>query len=261
MKKRKLEGPLVVRQRYNIWLLYFAPGNSYAAETGSGVRALGLHRLDFEKFCARNRNAYSSLLHRKFGTSKFNFRACFGVRAIQGPNSVFRQMRGTLRNAQLATVTVGSNDMGFSEVIKKCITSAVAKKRCSKAIRRVVRRAKMIVERDIRILHPKLHQHYLSATTVFIGYLTSYSRRRRKLTCHNKKIRLAINVLVSVLNANIKENVKNFVPVSFKGRELCSKRRPWINDKHKPAIRIPEKCSVECKGFIDRIGGFYRPYA
>ena len=68
-----MEGPLVVGQRYNTRLGYFALGNSYATGNGSEARTLGLHRLDFDKCCARSRIAYPLLLHRKLGTSNFIF--------------------------------------------------------------------------------------------------------------------------------------------------------------------------------------------
>ena len=137
--KRKLEGPLVVRQRCNTRLGYFSRGNSYAAWTGSRGRVLGLYRLHFDKCCSRNRNTYPSLLHQKLGTSNFTFCACFGARAIQGPNNVLKKMRETLCNAQPVAVTVGRNDTVFTKVTKKCIPSAAAKKRCSTAIRFIQR--------------------------------------------------------------------------------------------------------------------------
>ena len=250
-----------MKKLYHTQLRYVALGDSFAAGVGSGGGPFGLHQLDVDKCCARNRNAYPSLLSRQLGVSSFHFRACMGARALQGPNNVLRQMIGTPSNAQLVTVTIGGNDMGFEDVIFKCITSFLAQRRCLKAIKRGVRRSKTVIGPHVRALQTILRRRYPRAIIVFTGYPIPYSRRRRKIICHNKKVRLAINGLVAVLNQNIRANVDNFVPVSFGSRLLCAKGKPWINAKLRPAVRVPAKCSASRKGYVDRTGGFYHPTA
>ncbi len=119
---------------------YVALGDSFAAGFGSGGGRLPIQPFDYDRCCYRNRNAYPSVLARMLNVTQFQFRACGGAAAIRFPNSVAIQMRGARRDAQLVTVTVGGNDMGYGRVLGACFASMLFRRHCLRAISNARRR-------------------------------------------------------------------------------------------------------------------------
>ena len=254
-----MPGALRVQRMATTNINYVALGDSYAAGIGSGGGGLPRKSGDYDRCCFRNRNAYPALLARAIGARHFDFRACMGAVMLKGRNSVEEQIKYAPKNAQLVTVTIGGNDMGFGEVVGSCLTSAVAPKRCHAAIRRSKRRVRDVVGRDARTLQKRLQRRFPNAVIVFTGYPRPFARggsKRTKGLCHSTSVQLAMNRLVDKLNAQLKRNVVNFVPVSFPGRELCNHRKPWIIGDLKRSVRIAPRCNLR-RRFFRHVGGVY----
>ena len=239
---------------------YVALGDSYAAGVGSGGGAVPVIRGDIDRCCSRNNNAYPSFLARALGAQHFEFRACMGAVMLNNANSVARQMMHAGRNADLVTVTVGGNDMGFTNVAASCLISFVDSRQCYKAIGRAKRKIRFKIGRDARKLDRLLRRRFPKARIVFTGYPNPFARggsRKTNKFCHPIRVQRDLNSLVDKLNNQLRRNVKNFVPVSFRGRELCNHQNPWFIDDLKRASRFSAPMCSFRRTVFRKIGGFY----
>jgi len=258
--------PTVVPQKMSTGHRYIAFGDSFASGAGSGGGTYAPHANDYDRCCYRKRNAYPSLLMTSMGVSSFQFRACRGAMILRGRNSVREQVLSTRtdkRAISFVTVTVGGNDMGFSSIITQCMLSRLgARKRCRRAIRKANALVLSKVARDIRKLDRMLRTTFPNALVVFTGYPIPYFHGRSGTSsrfCRSQEMRRLMNDLTAALNKAIRNNVGNFVPISFRGRELCRRgAKPWINSGINTTVRMARRCRTR-RRIAGAVGGLYHP--
>lgn len=89
---------------------YVALGDSYSSGTGTGDY--------FDAVCRRSSKAYPQLLANALGAG-LTFEACTGAKTA---DLLAKQLGSLDAETDLVTVTIGGNDIGWSEAIKACIT-------------------------------------------------------------------------------------------------------------------------------------------
>lgn len=243
-------------------LRYVALGDSYASGVGSGGGGYSPKNGDYDRCCSRNKNGYPGLLARSLDVSSFDYRSCMGAVALGNGNTVMNQMRMARHDAQLVTVTVGGNDMGFVDVITACLAPRLMTKRCINTINHSRKLVKTKVKPNLRKLQFELRRKFKKSAIVFTGYPRPYSWKVKGFCHHPWIVRQKVNQLVDELNAAIRASVDQFVPVQFPGNELCSAGDDeWIIDDLKAAVRQSssnkvKQCSFR-RRFMQRIGAAY----
>ncbi len=103
-----------------------------------------------------------------------------------------------------------------------------------------------------------LLRDYFDGVVLFTGYALPYAPdgATERICLHPRSVRVALNQLVAALNAAIRQNVDNFLPVSFRGRELCCAEWPYYIDRIKPAVRSTRTCSWR-RYANEHVGGLY----
>ncbi|MCK2239333.1 MULTISPECIES: SGNH/GDSL hydrolase family protein [unclassified Crossiella] len=93
---------------------YVALGDSYASGVGAGGYERG------SGACRRSRHAYPQLVAKALAPSAFHFPACSGASTVD----VLNQQLGALgERTSLVTITVGGNDLDFTDVMTTCVLS------------------------------------------------------------------------------------------------------------------------------------------
>ncbi len=90
---------------------YVAMGDSYAS--GNGTFAP-----DLDYTCYRSSKAYAPLVATALGTAKLTFVACSGATTA---DVIGGQDRALSRKTTHATISIGGNDVGFSDLIRSCV--------------------------------------------------------------------------------------------------------------------------------------------
>ncbi|MGW0517246.1 SGNH/GDSL hydrolase family protein [Crossiella sp. NPDC003009] len=105
---------------------YVALGDSYASGVGAGAYEPG------SGACRRSRNAYPHLIAKSLQPSAFLFPACSGASTV---DVVDRQLDKLGANTALVTLTVGGNDLGFTDVMTTCVLNgdSACKRRADRA--------------------------------------------------------------------------------------------------------------------------------
>ena len=102
---------------------WVALGDSYAAGPGAGQ---AYDQADPNE-CYRNQNAYPAQLHARFAAGQpandLQYLACSGAVAAGQPTDklVADQIKLMRPDAQLVTLSIGGNDVGFVDVLKSCV--------------------------------------------------------------------------------------------------------------------------------------------
>ncbi len=246
---------------------YLALGDSYAAGVGSGGFAQPSKFPDFDRCCFRRSTAYPIRVNRDLSTTFFDFRACSGAQATGPGNTVeASQLRSPPPNIDFVTVTVGGNDIGFRNVVTSCLITVINAQNCLNAAAEAKRKAETELPSKFSTLDSRLRTLYPRAKIAFTGYPLPYPSTRRFFgnpTCPGFDVRSAVNDAIIALNNVIRANVRNFIPISFEGHDICRLLRPWFQKILTPALvrqataRTPQ-CSVSrlaSRGY----GGTYHP--
>ena len=158
-----------------------ALGDSYASGEGVGPYAAGTDGP--ESSCRRSPHAWPSLLAVRLRLLARSF-ACSGattdevtrpdpMRAEPERRTTQRERLARISDASLVTLTVGGNDAGFAEVVRRCLTG-----RCTRpAIRQALDRRLARLRRDLPGLYRVVAAAAPRATLVVVGYPRIFSRR------------------------------------------------------------------------------------
>lgn len=202
---------------------YVALGDSYSSGLGTGSYSLG-------SACKRGTLAYPYL----YSGTATGFVACSGsdvddVRATQLPATA---------GAQLVTMTVGGNDIGFSDVVTRC-TAFTSNATCTNAVNAAVARIPAM-RADLVALLREIRANASNATIVLLGYPHLYATGS---TCGfgqpNQAKRVAMFNGGQLLNDALKGAVADTgdagtrwvdVRAAFAGHDICaSSSQRWIN--------------------------------
>lgn len=138
---------------------YVALGDSYSS--GVGTRAY----LDDGTDCQRSSYAFPSLLASAKGWS-LNFRACSGATAADVTSS---QLSALSTSTAYATISVGGNDAGFSDVITECALPAWASD-CDEAVDTAQTYVRETLPARLRTLYASIRAKAPSARVAVVGY-------------------------------------------------------------------------------------------
>jgi lysophospholipase L1-like esterase len=137
---------------------YVAMGDSYAS--GNGTFAP-----DLDYNCYRSSKAYAPLVATALGNAKLSFVACSGATTA---DIIGGQDRALSRKTTHATISIGGNDVGFSDLIRSCVfgsdsTCKAAVDSTNAAITTQLPAKLSATYADIKARAPK-------ATVVVVGY-------------------------------------------------------------------------------------------
>ncbi|MFC4337746.1 SGNH/GDSL hydrolase family protein [Salininema proteolyticum] len=135
---------------------YVAMGDSYASGVGAG---------DYDgSDCSRSSNAYGPLLAERLG-AELVFPACGGATI---PTVYSGQMDSLSPEADLVTISVGGNDVGFSDIISTCTFSSDAT--CFERIEEAEADGRDRVAGELADLYADIAAAAPNADTVVVGY-------------------------------------------------------------------------------------------
>ena len=92
---------------------YVALGDSYASGQGTGTYTLSAP-------CKRSTTAYPSLVAQQRPNTALTFVACSGATTSMVMST---QITSVTASTNIVTISVGGNDLGFSDVMTRCVTS------------------------------------------------------------------------------------------------------------------------------------------
>ena len=215
---------------------YVALGDSYASGLGTGRERGG---------CDRSPAAYGPQWARAHQPASFTFAACSGATA----RGIRTHRLGTLSAATtLVTVTVGGNDVGFSDVIETCIIGPG--RDCLQAVRGSEHAMRASLPRGLDRLLAAIRRHAPSARVVMTGYPLLFDPARPG-SCGqiSHREQAALNRGGNLLDATIKSAAGRHGAVfadvrgAFRHHAICD-RAAWIrgldlfslNDSFHPTI-------------------------
>ena len=138
---------------------YVALGDSYASGTGT--------REYFEDSgdCLRSPKAYPQLWAESHEVSSFEFAACSGAVT----DDVIADQLGSLSaDTTLVTISIGGNDVGFVDVITRCLTGDDAA--CDSAVTEATEKARTELPAKLDSTYASIREAAPSAEVVVLGY-------------------------------------------------------------------------------------------
>jgi lysophospholipase L1-like esterase len=170
---------------------YVALGDSYASGLGTGSE---------RGSCDRSRAAYGPQWARAHQPASFTFAACSGA-TTRGIRT--RRLGALSPSTTLVSLTVGGNDVGFSDVIQTCIIGST--RDCLRAVGGARHAMTALLPRGLDRLLAAIHQHAPAARIVLTGYPLLFDPSRPG-SCSQISHRgqAAINGGASLLDATLK---------------------------------------------------------
>ncbi|GLZ32342.1 lipase 1 [Lentzea sp. NBRC 105346] len=201
---------------------YVALGDSYA----SGVGAGGTHGE-----CRRTENAYPALYGKAFPS--FRFAACTGATTAD----VIANQVGELTPATtLVTITVGGNDLGFTDVMTTCVLNG--ERSCLKAVAKAVEFVGSGLPPRLDTTYAAIRERAPRAKLVVVGYPRLFENTPRCPALNAAK-RAALNGAADRLSevTAARAAAAGAVYVDgrtvFAGHGVCA-ADPWINGLTRP---------------------------
>ncbi len=199
---------------------YVALGDSYSSGVGAGSYD--------GSSCERSTNAYASKWAAAHSPASFSFVACSGATTADVRNN---QLSALNANTTLASITIGGNDAGFSDVMQTCVLSSDST--CVSAINNAENTMRNVLPGNLSSLYAAMRAKSPSARFVVLDYPHLYTITSFCVGLSNTK-RNALNAGADVLDNTISAAAASagftFAEVrnQFKGHELCS-GDGWLN--------------------------------
>jgi lysophospholipase L1-like esterase len=199
---------------------YVALGDSYASGVGAGSYD--------GSSCERSTNAYPSKWAAAHSPASFGFAACSGATTADVRNN---QLSALKSDTTLASITIGGNDAGFSNVMQTCVLNSDST--CVSAVNNAENYMRNTLPGNLSSLYGAMRAKSPSARFVATDYPHLYIITSICVGLSNTK-RNALNAAADVLDGVIGTAAANagftFADVrnQFKGHELCS-GDDWLN--------------------------------
>jgi lysophospholipase L1-like esterase len=136
---------------------YVALGDSYSSGVGT--------RTYFEEGCKRSLAAYPELIARERPSTSLVFAACSGAKS---GDVLSRQVSSLTTSTAIATITIGGNDAGFSEVITQCALPWPWS--CDSNIRNAQTYIRSTLPGQLNNVYASIRSHAPSARVIVLGY-------------------------------------------------------------------------------------------
>jgi lysophospholipase L1-like esterase len=146
---------------------YVALGDSYASGLGAGNYSGGS--------CDRSAGAYPQLWANANHPASFAFVACSGATTIDVINS---QISALSAATTLVSVTIGGNDVGFSNVMTTCVLGSTGD--CVNAVNQAEAEARSQLPGALKTLFGDISARAPGARVVVIGYPEFYDLSRSR---------------------------------------------------------------------------------
>lgn len=202
---------------------YVALGDSYSSGLGTGSYTL-------DAACKRGTSAYPYL----YSGSATGFVACSGASV----DSVRATQLAATASAQLVTLTVGGNDIGFSDVVSNC-TAFSSDATCTSAVAAATAKIPAMRTNLVRLLK-QIRTKAPAARILLIGYPYLYSTGAcgfgqpgltKRMALHQGADALDKALAAAIANTGVTGS-KKFVDVraAFTGHDICaSSDKRWLN--------------------------------
>jgi lysophospholipase L1-like esterase len=199
---------------------YVALGDSYSSGVGAGSYD--------GSSCKRSTNAYASLWAASHSPASFNFVACSGATSADVASS---QLSALNASTTLASITIGGNDAGFSDVMQTCVLSSDSS--CLSAVDGAKSYAQNTLPGNLSSLFGSMRSAAPNAHVVVMDYPHLYVITTICVGLSNTK-RDALNSAADTIDGVIQTAAGNagftFADVrgQFSGHELCS-NDDWLH--------------------------------
>ncbi|MFU8849993.1 SGNH/GDSL hydrolase family protein [Micromonospora sp. SL1-18] len=199
---------------------YVALGDSYASGVGAGNESGS---------CRRSPNAYPSLWATANAPASYTFVACSGATT----QSVLDTQVGYLSTGTtLVSITVGGNDVGFSDVMTTCVVNGESA--CIAAVNAAEDKARRELPPKLDNVYKAIRARAPSARVVVIAYPVFYKLDTfcAGLSQNSRaKINEGINLLDDLTKNATVQNSFVFADVRpiFRGNELCAYGEKWLH--------------------------------
>ncbi|MEU5721613.1 SGNH/GDSL hydrolase family protein [Micromonospora sp. NPDC047738] len=199
---------------------YVALGDSYASGVGAGNESGS---------CRRSPNAYPSLWATANAPASYTFVACSGATTTSVRDT---QLGYLSTSTTLVSITVGGNDVGFSDVMTTCVV--YGESACIAAVNAAEDKARTELPPKLNNLYQAIRARAPSARVVVIAYPVFY---RIDTYCpglsdtSRTKINEGINLLDDITKNAAVQNSFAFADVRpiFRGNELCAYGEKWLH--------------------------------
>ncbi|MET9231825.1 SGNH/GDSL hydrolase family protein [Lentzea sp. NPDC003310] len=196
---------------------YVALGDSYASGAGAGSYVDGS--------CRRSSNAYPALQGAEFPL--FRFVACSGATT----KSLRSQFRALTSNTTFVTITIGGNDLGFTDVLTTCTLSG--DRACEKRVAEAVGFVRSQLPGRLDATYATIKDAAPAARLVVLGYPRLFTPDDGCRTLSRVK-RQALNDAADQLSDEVAKAADRagarYVDVreAFADHGVCA-AEPWIN--------------------------------
>jgi lysophospholipase L1-like esterase len=204
---------------------YVALGDSYSAGTGSGpYSAAG-------RACERSASAFPQLWASGHDPASFVSVACAGATTATVRAS---QLSALTARTTLVTITVGGNDVGFSQVMETCVLELNSA--CLKAIASAESSARKILPARLDSMLRAIRARAPLASIVLLGYPDLYDLSRSPEcvgigTTKRNALNHGADLLDRVLSAAAARNGDTFADVrlEFASHQICDGGASYLN--------------------------------
>jgi lysophospholipase L1-like esterase len=202
---------------------YVALGDSYASGVGAGsyVGSSGS--------CDRSTNAYPALWAAAHAPAAFNSVACSGATTTSVRNTQLSALSGS---TTLVSITVGGNDVGFSNIMQTCALQGTSA--CVNAVQAAENTAQTTLPGLLDTLYSAVRGAAPSARVVVVDYPVFYQLHTfcigLSATSH-AKLDEGINLLDGIISTAAGNHGFAFADVrsAFVGHQLCSGGEKWLH--------------------------------
>jgi lysophospholipase L1-like esterase len=221
---------------------YVALGDSYSSGVGTRV----FYESSGE--CKRGPEAYPPKVASQKGYS-LNFEACSGA---QTGNVNEKQLGNLNSTTALVTITIGGNDVGFSNVIIECALYYFG---CGEAIEEANWKIANELPGKLETTYGKIRSKAPNAHVIVLGYPRLFTKEGATcnanfLTSSNeKKMNESGNKLDAVIKARAEYHGFTYVDprTAFEPHEVCSSEE-WLNGQSNP---LEESYHPNVKGHVE----------
>lgn len=202
---------------------YVALGDSYSSGNGAGSY------ISSSGDCERSNNAYPELWDKANSPSSFSFAACSGATTSSVTSG---QLSGLSSSTALVSITVGGNDVGFSDVMTSCVTGSDAT--CQSAVDSAESKMDSTLPGALDSVYTAIRSKAPNAHVVVLDYPHLYDLSATPCVGLSDTKHKLLNGGADKLDSTIQTaaNAHGFtfsdVRDEFNGHELCS-GDGWLN--------------------------------
>lgn len=204
---------------------YVALGDSYSSGVGAGSYT------SESGSCKRSNNAYSAIWARTYAPTSYRSVACSGATTANVINS---QVSALSSSTTLVSITIGGNDMGFSNIMSVCVLESTTN--CLNAIAAAKQRALTVLPGLLDNTYNAIRSRAPSARVVVLNYPRFYYLDNPFCFGLAPQSRAAINDGVNTISDVTRAAVSRHSGFVFGdvrsiwgGHELCGPSSNWLH--------------------------------